>query len=79
MTELKRLPRAADLPTKEELANRPKAPRNKMELSVTNGLYFGIGFWIAWGFVSLVVIPVFICVAFIALSVLGISLGNLGR
>lgn len=79
MTELKRLSSAADLPTKEELKSRPKVPRNKTEFSAVNGLYFGIGFWLAWGFVSLIVIPVFICVAFIALSVLGISMGNLGR
>lgn len=50
-------------------------PARKL-LTFTEGFNFGLGFWIA-GFLFLVFgVPIFTVLAFIALAVLGVSLGG---
>lgn len=53
-----------ELPTK-------KPPRNKAELSLTNGFEFGLGFWVAGMLVMFFGVPALTCVTFIALAAIG--------
>lgn len=74
MTELKKLPSRFDsLPTKEELKARP---RNRTELTIWNGLEFGIGFWLAGVGVLIFGVPILTCAALIVLAVIGDTLSR---
>lgn len=61
MTELKKL--------------APKT-RNRTELTIWNGLEFGIGFWLAGVGVLIFGVPILTCAALIVLSVIGDTLSR---
>lgn len=65
---LRKLPtmeeKTADLPVK-------KPPRNRTELSITNGFEFGLGFWLAGILVLMFGVPAITCVVVLGLSLVG--------
>lgn len=61
-----------------ELKKLPPAikPRNRTELSITNGFEFGIGFWLAGVFILFFGVPAIACAVVLALGVLGRGVGT---
>lgn len=48
-----------------------------VNFKAVQGFYFGLGFWLAWAAVTIVILPVLMCGAFFVLSLFGMSLGAL--
>lgn len=53
----------------EKSTEKPK--RNRLELSITNGFEFGIGFWLAGVFIMLFGVPAIACAVVMALALIG--------
>lgn len=49
----------------------------KVLLGVGEGFRFGLGFALGWFVVSLIIMPIFACIGFLLLTLLGGSLGAL--
>lgn len=69
MAELKRLSTTSQKAT--------ATPKLTSRLTFGEGFYFGLGLWTASFVFSFVIIPALICAAFIVLSILGISAGQI--
>lgn len=62
------------LPTMQEKTDAPptkKPPRNRTELSATNGFEFGLGFWLDGVLVMFFGVPALTCVTIIVIGALG--------
>lgn len=59
-----------------ELKKLAPKPRNRTELTIWNGLEFGIGFWLAGVGVLIFGVPILTCAALIVLAILGDTLGR---
>ena len=50
---------------------------NKVSLGIGEGFKFGLGFALGWFVASFIVLPIFACIGFLVLTLLGGSLGAL--